>query len=81
MLVVLVAHACGKMPMLQWWSSQLGPPVGAFWGHHGTAGTVGKSEVDEKWKSSNIGIQLISSKVGVYKMVATCKLTAKSLEA
>lgn len=52
------------------WVLQLGEGVNAA-----CKGTVGKSEVDGKWKSSNIGIQSISSEVGVFKMVATCKLT------
>ena len=64
MLVVLVAHACGKMPMLQWWSSQLGPRVGA----RGSS-LPGRSQLEsQKWMRSgnlHIGIQSMSLEIGV----------------
>lgn len=82
MLVVLVAHACGKMPMLQWWSSQLGPPVG-----RGST-LPGRAPLEsQKWMGRGnlqIGIQSMSVETGVYCirwLPPASWLTAKFLEA
>ena len=81
MLVVLVAHACGKMPMLQWWSSQLGPPVGV----RGSTLPARAPLESQKWMGSG-NLQILESSQYPQKLVyirwlpPASWLTAKFLE-